>query len=83
MDYDAISHALVINALWNEAPDGGSWHDRIERTRDDETIEVGILSNETPEEPEELKLGGFLIVVGEDETPSTPLTLLPPMSPSG
>ncbi|KAJ9642854.1 protease B nonderepressible form [Coniosporium tulheliwenetii] len=74
IDYDAISHALVINAFWNEAPGGGSWHDRIERTRDDETIEVGVLSNETPEEPEELKLGGFLIVVGEDDTPSTPLT---------
>ncbi|EON66513.1 hypothetical protein W97_05758 [Coniosporium apollinis CBS 100218] len=69
MDYNAISHALVINALWNEAPDGSSWHDRIERTRDDETIEVGILSNETPEEPEELKLGGFLVVVGDDDTP--------------
>ena len=33
-------------------------------------IEVGVLANETPTEPEELSLGGFLTVIGEDEKPS-------------
>ena len=30
-------------------------------------VEVGVLANEVPTEPEELKLGGWLTVVGEDE----------------
>ena len=32
-------------------------------------VEVGVLANEVPTEPEELKLGGWLTVVGEDEKP--------------
>jgi len=40
-------------------------------------LEVGLLVPEQPEEPEELKLGGFLTVVGEDEEPGefSPMTL--------
>ena len=39
-------------------------------------IEVGVLANEPPTELENLSLGGFLTVVGEDEKPSTYILLL-------
>ncbi|OMP89154.1 Protein pbn1 [Diplodia seriata] len=65
-DVDAISNALVINAFWAEGPtEGGLWNEEISRGRAD-TMEVGVLNNEVPLEPEELSLSGFLTVVGDD-----------------
>ena len=40
-------------------------------------LEVGVLSVESPKEPEELSLGGFLTVVGEDTKPSASLFSFP------
>ncbi|KAH7059113.1 PIG-X [Macrophomina phaseolina] len=65
-DYDSISHALIINAFWAQGPtEGGLWNEEVSRGKAD-TMEVGILNNEVPIEPEELSLSGFLTVVGED-----------------
>ncbi|KAI9784999.1 MAG: hypothetical protein M1839_001196 [Geoglossum umbratile] len=77
IDYDTISHALVLNAFWERAPDPGLWNDVFEVVGDKEKIEVGVLANEVPLEPEELKLGGWLTVVGEDEEPSPTLFSFP------
>ncbi|KAK0662223.1 Protein pbn1 [Lasiodiplodia hormozganensis] len=65
-DFDAISNALVINAFWAEGPaEGGLWNEEVSRGQAD-TMEVGVLNNEVPLEPEELSLSGFLTVVGDD-----------------
>lgn len=40
-------------------------------------MEVGVLSVESPKEPEELSLGGFLTVVGEDTKPKPTLFSFP------
>ncbi|GME29002.1 PIG-X/PBN1 domain-containing protein [Neofusicoccum parvum] len=65
-DFDTISHALIINAFWAEGPtEGGIWNEEVSRGKAD-TMEVGVLNNEVPIEPEELSLSGFLTVVGDD-----------------
>lgn len=73
-DFDAISRALVLTATWridNAVDTAGdiqrSW--QVNQLDSDERVEVGVLSSETPDEPEELKLGGFLAVLGDDEKP--------------
>ena len=74
VDFDAISHALVFTAFWNP-------HRRqilpaqrdkrpIKRIRAEDTIEVGVLQSEQATEPEELSLGGYLTVIGQNDHPS-------------
>lgn len=75
-DFDAISHALKITAVWAEAPNGGLWDETIRLGSTSDTIEVGILNPEKATEPEELSLGGFLTVLGQDTKPSMHLTSL-------
>ncbi|KAL1628567.1 protease B nonderepressible form [Neofusicoccum ribis] len=75
-DFDTISHALIINAFWAEGPaEGGMWNEEVSRGKAD-TMEVGVLNNEVPIEPEELSLSGFLTVVGDD-TKATPDWVVP------
>ena len=72
-DFDTISHALTITAFW--APQTQSLH--LTNTNAKDRLEVGILSVESPREPEELSLGGFLTVVGVDPKPSPTLFSFP------
>lgn len=79
IDYDTISQVVVLSAFWHEPPSSLTWEEQIENSEGADQVEVGVLANEQPTEPEELSLGGFLTVVGEDDKPSTdalPLTLL-------
>ncbi|KAK2770196.1 protease B nonderepressible form [Emmonsiellopsis sp. PD_33] len=66
IDYDSISHALTIAGYWSrpsaDAEEG--WKETIEK---DERVEVGVLAMEKATEAEELSVGGFLVVVGEDK----------------
>ena len=66
VDYDAISQSLVLTAFYasSETPDG--WDERIFKIDPAAKLEVGVLAPDTPRQPEELSLGGFLIDVGED-----------------
>ena len=73
IDFDTISHALTITALWE--PQTQDFEVKNSRTND--RMEVGILSVESPKEPEELSLGGFLTVVGEDTKPKPTLFSFP------
>ncbi|KAI9837512.1 MAG: hypothetical protein M1819_007163 [Sarea resinae] len=86
IDYDTISHALVLNAFWAASPDGKSWNETIGQEDPTDKIEVGILANEKATEPEELSLGGFLTVIGEDTKPNPTLFSFParhhPLPPS-
>ncbi|KAK8225587.1 PIG-X [Phyllosticta capitalensis] len=77
MDFDTISHALVINAFWSKGPEvGGYWNEEIKKGQAG-SLEVGILNNEVSVESEELSLSGFLTVVGEDSKPKATLFSFP------
>lgn len=71
IDYDTISQSLVLSAFWHAPPLTEAWDERVDRSQASVTVEVGVLANEKPIQPEELSLGGFLAVVGKDNKPST------------
>ena len=73
VDYDAISQSLVLTAFYASSETPGGWSERIPKIDPAAKLEVGILAPETPRQPEELSLGGFLINVGEDSKASTSL----------
>ena len=73
IDFDTISRALTITAYW--PPHSQSF--KIPRIAPNDRLEVGVLSVDTPKEPEELSLGGFLTVVGEDTKPKATLFSFP------
>lgn len=73
IDFDTISHALNIVAYWEPQ----TWELGITNLASKNRVEVGILSAETPLQPEELSLAGFLTVVGEDSKPSPTLFAFP------
>ncbi|KAL2036992.1 hypothetical protein N7G274_010277 [Stereocaulon virgatum] len=66
IDYDTISQSLVISAFWHSNATTGSWDEQIDNQGGSVKIEVGVLANEKATRPEELSLGGFLAVLGED-----------------
>lgn len=70
IDFDTISQALVFNVFRHRSANPGGWTDQIASMGTAGKVEVGVLANEPPTEPEELSLGGFLTVLGEDEKPS-------------
>jgi hypothetical protein len=78
IDFDIISHALVINAFWATAPYFNMWTEKIASDTkgpsssidSNSKIEIGVLNAESTKEPEELSLAGFLTVLGEDEKAS-------------
>jgi len=74
IDYDSISHALTITML---LPSKFMSLDVTRPPNLQSRLEVGILSNEKPIEIEELSLGGFLTVIGEDMKPSPTLFSFP------
>jgi len=73
LDYDTLTHALTLTGLSPSVGENGISASRSAPDR----VEVGILNGETPDEPEELKLGGFLTIIGEDESPSATLFSFP------
>ncbi|QSZ35190.1 hypothetical protein DSL72_008057 [Monilinia vaccinii-corymbosi] len=73
INFDTISHTLNIVAYWEPQ----TWNLGIKNSAPKGRVEVGILSVETPLQPEELSLAGFLTVVGEDSKPSPTLFAFP------
>lgn len=69
-DYDTISQSVILNAFWHAGPKFGTWDEHIDNRKASVKVEAGVLANETPTNDEELSLGGFLVVLGEDEKPS-------------
>ncbi|KAI9721459.1 MAG: hypothetical protein M1812_002221 [Candelaria pacifica] len=78
VDFDAISQAVVLKAF-SDRPIStkGVWNETMKIVSANDRVEIGILANEKPLESEELNLGGFLTVVGEDEKPSPTLFAFP------
>ncbi|KAM3068825.1 protease B nonderepressible form [Clarireedia jacksonii] len=73
IDFDTISHALNIAAYWTPR----TWNLDVANKGGKDRVEVGFLSPEEPLQPEELSLGGFLTVVGEDSKLSPTLFSFP------
>lgn len=80
INYDGISHAVTFSAVWTSAPGRDGWTDTIPKPADGNQIEVGLLGSESSAtDPEDIKMGGLLGVVGRD----TELSMLSsPLHPS-
>ncbi|KAA8647635.1 hypothetical protein EYZ11_003232 [Aspergillus tanneri] len=68
INFDGISHALTITGFWSRSPAGG-WTEKIWKPVKGvmDQVEVGLLGAEKAVEPEEIKMGGLLGVVGTDD----------------
>ena len=67
IDYDSISQSLVLKSYRHRSFQAeGQWHGEI-KAIGDAKLEIGVLAPEVATEQEQLKLGGFLAVVGEDD----------------
>ncbi|TKA68450.1 hypothetical protein B0A55_07725 [Friedmanniomyces simplex] len=86
IDYDTISHAVTLTAVWRQGIAAEAARTPARIWAEGDGLEVGVLVEEKADEPEELKLGGFLTVVGEDEKPGGTLFSFPsrhhPLPPS-
>jgi hypothetical protein len=72
IDFDSISNALIVRALWSESRlSDKKWWETHFLPPKGSSAEVGVLINETPEEPDELRYSGFLTKIGEDDKPGT------------
>lgn len=72
IDYDSISQTLTVAAYWSKPPQKGGWTETIEkRETATDQVEVGMLALERAIKPEDLSVGGFLAVLGEDQSLST------------
>ncbi|KAL4870544.1 hypothetical protein BDV12DRAFT_55716 [Aspergillus spectabilis] len=68
INYDSISHALTMSGFWSKAPGGNGWSETIRKHEGGtDKVEVGLLGAEQASDPEEIKMGGLLAVVGDDE----------------
>ena len=78
IDYDAVSNAFTIRAFWaNSRAEDLMWYEtHLKGTDPSDTLEVGVLMNEIPDEEEELRYSGFLTQVGNDKEPGSSLMLL-------
>lgn len=77
LDYDALSHALILTAFWSKPPPvlvdpvgertaNDGWNLVIDASPSDRN-ELGILRSVPATEPSHLQMEGFLTVVGEDD----------------
>lgn len=78
VDYEAISQAVVLTAVWDKAYSGDGWSETISLPQKDSTIEIGVLSHEPNTDPEDYQFGGFLTALGQDSKPRN----FPPNPPS-
>lgn len=71
-DFDVISHALTITGVWSSSHGDAAVLSKApaKKASAGDRFEIGILQAEKPDEPEELSLGGFLTVLGDDDKPS-------------
>ncbi|KAL5342912.1 protein pbn1 [Aspergillus crustosus] len=68
INYDSISHALTLSGFWSKAPEVDGWSETIRKHEGGtDKVEVGLLGAEQASDPEEIKMGGLLAVVGEGE----------------
>ncbi|KAL8734923.1 MAG: hypothetical protein Q9166_001275 [cf. Caloplaca sp. 2 TL-2023] len=71
IDYKHESQNLILTYFHDESPESGSWNALIKPRPNSVKTEIGVLAKEDATEPEELSLGGFLSIVGEDDKPKS------------
>ncbi|KAF2257787.1 hypothetical protein CC78DRAFT_572948, partial [Lojkania enalia] len=69
IDYDTISHAIIVNAFFSEPKTASTWTETISLASKEETIEIGVLNHEPNPDPEDVAFSGFLTVLGQDSIP--------------
>ncbi|KAL9602596.1 MAG: hypothetical protein Q9219_001740 [cf. Caloplaca sp. 3 TL-2023] len=69
IDYDGISHNLVLTFFNHKPTDSEHWNDIINIYQKSAKAEVGILAPEKATEQVELSLGGVLVDLSEDQGP--------------
>jgi len=77
VDYEKDIKYVTFTSFWANGPHQGSWGETIDYSGH-ERVEVGLLHPETSEDKDEIKMGGWLTVVGYDKTPSTPMPSFTP-----
>ncbi|GAB7362359.1 hypothetical protein MBLNU230_g2685t1 [Neophaeotheca triangularis] len=71
IDFDVISHAVAVTAYWGPNGDAkDSQSTTIRKPTPGDRVEIGVLQPTKGDELEELGLGGYLTVLGEDSKPS-------------
>ena len=77
LDFDVISHAVPVTAFWSAGIDGPAARTTPTTWGVGGRVEVGVLVEEDAdaEAEEDIKMGGLLTVLGEDEKPSKPLSI--------
>ncbi|EED18213.1 conserved hypothetical protein [Talaromyces stipitatus ATCC 10500] len=67
IDYDATADTITLSAFWSQPlSDVARWTEDINVVGSSGKVEVGLLSNEKSIDAEDLTLGGYLAVVGQD-----------------
>ena len=67
LDYDSATQTVTFSAIWAKAPTGG-WKEEINGpSSSSEKVEFGLLSVDQAPDPEDLKMGGLLAVIGTDK----------------
>jgi hypothetical protein len=74
ISFDARSSTLDLVSYWSKSSENDGWTETIHKSASGKT-EVGILALQRPLEPEEVRVGGFLAVIGEDDALSMPTEL--------
>ncbi|KAF2766712.1 PIG-X-domain-containing protein [Teratosphaeria nubilosa] len=79
INYDVISHAVSFTAFWRSSVQSPAARTPARKWKNGDSVEVGVLHEEDPAayEPEELKFGGYLTVIGEDTKPRGTLFSFP------
>ncbi|KAM5456340.1 protease B nonderepressible form [Microsporum audouinii] len=65
IDYNDSTGHLMVAGYWPESPDKDGWTEVIDQPKyDGDRVEIGILAEQTPLKPEEVRVGGMLADVG-------------------
>ncbi|WEW56622.1 protease B nonderepressible form [Emydomyces testavorans] len=84
IDYDRVLNSFAITVYWSKPVGKGGWDDTVYNHQPNkDKVDIGILAPQPPLEPDELRLGGFLAVLGRDKELtrfSTPTGLHPTLS---
>ncbi|KAL3474537.1 PIG-X [Aspergillus californicus] len=68
VNYDSISHALTISGFWSSPPGEEGWTETIGKyASGTDKVEVALLGADKASDPEDIKMGGLLAVVGSDQ----------------
>ncbi|EFW16460.1 protease B nonderepressible form [Coccidioides posadasii str. Silveira] len=68
IDYDRVLNSFVVTVYWSKSVANGGWKDTIHSNNSSkDKIDVGILAPQQPLDPDEIRIGGLLAVVGRDK----------------